>query len=105
MPLSCVAASWSDSTNSAYKPYAVALAAFCTYNVYGCTDPLAANYQSVVPTAAGNQWAVNSEMCQYAGCNDTDARNFDSQVSGPHGAPALPSCSGRQCPHVKRQAP
>ena len=105
MPLSCVAASWSDSTNSAYKPYAVALAAFCTYNVYGCTDSLAANYQSVVPTAAGNQWAVNSEMCQYAGCNDTDARNFDSQVSGPHSAPALPSCSGRQCPHVKRQAP
>ena len=105
MPLSCVAASWSDSTNSAYKPYAVALAAFCTYNVYGCTDPLAANYQSVVPTAAGNQWAVNSEMCQYAGCNDTDARNFDSQVSGPHSAPALPSCSGRQGPHVKRQAP
>ena len=104
-PFLCVAASWSDSTNSAYKPYAVALAAFCTYNVYGCTDPLAANYQSVVPTAAGNQWAVNSEMCQYAGCNDTDARNFDSQVSGPHSAPALPSCSGRQGPHVKRQAP
>ena len=94
MPLSCVAASWSDSTNSAYKPYAVALAAFCTYNVYGCTDSLAANYQSVVPTADGNQWAVNSEMCQYAGCNDTDARNFDSQVSGPHVHRRCPAAQG-----------
>ena len=84
MPLSCVAASWSDSTSSAYLPYAVALPAYCTYNVYGCTDKLAANYQSFVPTATGNQWAVNSDMCQYAGCNDTEAMNWDSQVSGPH---------------------
>ena len=73
--------SWSDSTSNAYKPYSVALPAHCTYNVYGCTDPAAANYQSVVPTAAGNQWAVNSDMCQYAGCNDTDAMNWNSQAT------------------------
>ena len=100
-----MAASWSDSTSNAYKPYSVALPAHCTYNVYGCTDPAAANYQSVVPTAAGNQWAVNSDMCQYAGCNDTDAMNWNSQVSGPRSGPALPSCPGRQGPHGKRQGP
>ena len=56
--------------------------AHCTYNVYGCSDPTATNYQSHVPTTAGNKWEVNSEMCQYAGCNDTEATNWDAKVSG-----------------------
>ena len=48
--------------------------AICTYPYYGCADPLATNYLSIaslvsVPT-----------MCQYAGCNDTDAKNYDSTV-------------------------
>ena len=96
-----MAASWSDSTSNAYKPYSVALEAHCTYNVYGCSDPTATNYQAVVPTAAGNQWAVNSDMCQYAGCNDTEAMNWNSQVSGPRSGPALPSCPGCQGPSRK----
>ena len=46
----------------------------CTYDVYGCSDINADNYLSYVtqPTPG---------MCQYGGCNDTDATNFNNNVS------------------------
>ena len=46
----------------------------CKYDYFGCTDPIAENYLS---------WNTISwpAMCQYAGCNDTDAKNFDSQAT------------------------
>ena len=46
----------------------------CLYAVYGCGDPEADNYISY----AGK---TLSYMCQYGGCNDTDASNFDSRAT------------------------
>ena len=45
----------------------------CTYEIHGCTDSAADNYVSyaTVPYAG---------MCQYAGCNDTEAANFNPTV-------------------------
>ena len=42
--------------------------------MYGCSDINADNYLSYVtqPTPG---------MCQYGGCNDTDATNFNNNVS------------------------
>ena len=48
----------------------------CTYLTYGCVDPLATNYVSYSGVVS-----IGS-MCQYGGCNDTDAKNYDSAVSG-----------------------
>ena len=41
----------------------------CTYKVFGCSDQAADNYLSYVTDPL-------SSMCQYGGCNDTDANNF-----------------------------
>ena len=43
----------------------------CEYDYFGCTDPSADNFIS---------WATISwpSMCQFGGCNDTDAKNYDS---------------------------
>ena len=48
----------------------------CTYLTYGCVDPLASNYLSYSGVVSIDT------MCQYGGCNDTDAKNFDSAVRG-----------------------
>ena len=42
------------------------------YTVYGCSDQGADNYQPFVE-------GVES-MCQFGGCNDTAARNYDSKA-------------------------
>ena len=39
----------------------------CIYAVYGCVDPAADNYASYATSL--------SYMCEYGGCNDTDAIN------------------------------
>ena len=45
----------------------------CTVQTYGCTDPSADNYMS---------YAVSTpHMCEYGGCNDTDAVNFDMSAT------------------------
>ena len=43
------------------------------YDVYGCSDTSADNYLSYVTSARNG-------MCQFGGCNDTLATNFDSKV-------------------------
>ena len=45
----------------------------CQFAAYGCSDPAADNFRS---------WHTVSwpSLCQYAGCNDTDASNYDSVV-------------------------
>ena len=48
----------------------------CNYAVYGCLDPIATNFRSYVTVSLPG-------VCQYAGCNDTDAKNFDSTVRYP----------------------
>ena len=55
------------STGSIEAPW------LCQFASYGCTDPTADNYRS---------WYTISwpSMCQFAGCNDTDASNYDSVV-------------------------
>ena len=48
----------------------------CTFPAPHCTDPAAANYRS-----AGTILLVDTpSLCQYAGCNDTMATNYDSRV-------------------------
>eukprot|EP00965_Chrysotila_dentata_P200707 6180132-Pleurochrysis_carterae.AAC.1 len=57
----------------------------CVYDVYGCSHTNATNYQSFVTISV-------STMCQFAGCNDTEAINFDSKVAPPEN---LLSCGTR----------
>lgn len=45
----------------------------CIYAVYGCADPAADNYASYVKL--GGRFRSLSYMCEYGGCNDTDAIN------------------------------
>ena len=59
--------------------YYVASQAHCEYTVIGCDDSLADNYHSGVTEVKLDASGANM-MCQYAGCNDTDAWNFDSKV-------------------------
>eukprot|EP00965_Chrysotila_dentata_P005199 170472-Pleurochrysis_carterae.AAC.2 len=49
----------------------------CEYPAYGCTDPAADNF---VVTLNGTLISAPS-MCQFGGCNDSDATNFNAQVS------------------------
>jgi len=53
----------------------VSVQATCTYAVLGCSDSMASNYDEYVQTDS-----MNAQMCQYAGCNDTEAINFDPKV-------------------------
>ena len=46
----------------------------CDYEVYGCDDPSADNYASYVTVPVAS-------MCSFAGCNDTEAKNFDSDAT------------------------
>jgi hypothetical protein len=46
----------------------------CQYAIYGCTDPAADNYASWVEQPL-------AYLCQFGGCNDTDAANFDSSAT------------------------
>ena len=48
----------------------------CKYTTYGCPDKTADNYASYV----SGEYAL-SYMCQFGGCNDTDASNFDSKAT------------------------
>eukprot|EP00966_Prymnesium_polylepis_P133996 3097426-Prymnesium_polylepis.1 len=53
--------------------YDVAADWLCSYVTYGCLDPAATNYLSYVEVSL-------TSMCQYSGCNDTEAKNYDSTV-------------------------
>lgn len=44
----------------------------------GCGDPRAANYMPTLASEPG--FASVSAMCQFPGCNDTEATNYDSTV-------------------------
>ena len=63
----------------------------CTYEIHGCTDSAADNYVSyaTVPYAG---------MCQYAGCNDTEAANFNPTVR-PSTVPSA-TVAARAMPHA-----
>ena len=51
----------------------------CTYSLYGCQDPAATNYRD--PAIYSNDGLIDAPgLCQYAGCNDTDASNYNSEV-------------------------
>ena len=59
----------------------------CTFSTPHCTDPAAANYRS-----SGTILLVDTpSLCQYAGCNDTYATNYDSRVRTPLAGPTLQS--------------
>ena len=59
----------------------------CTYPVVGCTNPLALNYNSNIPPAlTSSLTAATTGFCMIAGCNDTEAINFNADVrTGLHG--------------------
>ena len=67
----------------------------CTYEIHGCTDSAADNYVSyaTVPYAG---------MCQYAGCNDTEAANFNPTVR-PYTLPSA-TVAARAMPHARDAA-
>ena len=48
----------------------------CTFAVYGCTDSLADTYNPLVATANSLRY-----LCQYGGCNDTEAINFNGTAT------------------------
>ena len=56
----------------------------CTYEVNGCGQPDADNYLSYVTVSV-------LSFCQYGGCNDAEAKNFDPKVKAapPPRPPAL----------------
>ena len=60
-------------TAGSTSPTAIAAPWKCTYPYYGCTDPAADNYADYVTILVPS-------MCQYGGCNDTDAKNYNSVV-------------------------
>ena len=63
-----------EAADGAITSCKVAIASTYTYEVYGCTDPTADNYNSAATQGVAS-------MCQRRGCNDTDARNYLGTVS------------------------
>merc|ERR1719359_2078109 len=49
----------------------------CTYDIYGCTDKTADNYASWVTDPLFSL----PYMCQFGGCNDTEAANYDTKAT------------------------
>ena len=64
----------------------------CTYAVTGCGQPDADNYLSHVTVSV-------LSTCQYGGCNDAEAKNFDPKVKlhPPQRLPALASPRVTKC--------
>lgn len=52
----------------------VPVIAYCRFNLIGCKIPTASNF---LPNAL----TTDNSLCQYAGCNDPEAYNYDTQVS------------------------
>ena len=94
----------------------------CKYFLYACNDPTADNYVSAFATLAANldpvfgtgviaapmpNATVRAGMCQYGGCNDTAASNYNPRVrcapapSAPASFPAYP-CLPRPPPRAVR---
>ena len=65
----------------------------CRYHIFGCADSLADNYVSYQgrlayeDISAESIFVHNQSMCQYRGCNDSAAVNFNTKVAD---APAVP---------------
>ena len=69
------------NTYAGDAPAATIVAApwLCRYPVRGCSHPDAANYREDLVASAN--FIHEPRMCQYGGCNDTDARNYDSRAN------------------------
>jgi len=85
----------------------------CTYDIYGCTDPLALNYEpdaniddgsceynvfGCTDPAANNYNAdatIDDGSCEYDiyGCTDSDAINYDSNATIDDGSCMFPGCT------------
>ena len=79
----------------------------CKYFLYACNDPTADNYVSAFATLAANldpvfgtgviagpmpPATVRAGMCQYGGCNDTAASNYNPRVRAPAPSALISSC-------------
>jgi len=63
----------------------------CIYTVYGCTDSTASNWYGGVPA---NTTLIDDGNCQYLGCTDILACNYDSAANVDDGSCILPAgCS------------
>jgi hypothetical protein len=86
----------------------------CKYFLYACNDPTADNYISAFATLAANldpvfgtgviagpmpPATVRAGMCQYGGCNDTAASNYNPRVR------ACSVCPHRQLPRFFSRLP
>ena len=85
----------------------------CKYLLYACNDPTADNYVSAFATLAANldpagtgviaapmpNATVRAGMCQYGGCNDTAASNYNPRVR------ACSVCPHRQLPRFFSRRP
>ena len=83
----------------------------CQYFLYACNDPTADNYVSAFNTLAANLHlngngviaspmppaTVLAGMCQYGGCNDTAATNYNSRVRCAP-VPSVPVCCHASSP-------
>ena len=91
----------------------------CKYAVRACNDPAADNFVSAwvqasitdwFPTdGAGNPGSISTyspsaSMCQYGGCNDTDATNYNSQACAIAG-PASSHCHAGAPNHLDGLSP
>ena len=74
--------------NSAEQPELIEAPWTCSYAYYGCSDPKADNYASdaIIPLR---------HICQYGGCNDTNAINFDVNATYNNG-----NCTRADCPRA-----
>ncbi|KOO34142.1 hypothetical protein Ctob_008110, partial [Chrysochromulina tobinii] len=89
------AANYAPMTPSPAKPNPVNAPWSCQYFLYACNDPTADNYVSAFNTLAANLHlngngviaspmppaTVLAGMCQYGGCNDTAATNYNSRAT------------------------
>ena len=61
----------------------------CLGSGFGCTDPLACNYDA---EATSDNGTCDFESC--SGCNDPNACNYDAEATSDNGACDFESCSG-----------
>ena len=89
---SCIASVYgctdSSATTATYNPNANVDDGSCLYEVYGCTDSSASNWYGNVPA---NTTLIDDGSCEYLGCIDSLACNYDPYANVDDGSCVLPA--------------